>query len=160
MVAEKIPCPACKRQFTHVAHLAQHQRSTHDNPQWIRDRAKKNTAIVTCQAKAAPTCPTCGNPAQLRPGKFGIKAEYCGLWSWNYKALVGRETHLARIQAHAAFDALWETGKLTRTEAYERLGRAMRMSGEDCHIALMSERQALQVVAIVQSGRLLTEDVS
>lgn len=104
--------------------------------------------------KVAPLCPTCGKHARCSPGKFGVKAECCGLWSWNHKPLVGRETHRARILAHDAFDALWKRGAVPRSEAYRRLGVVMGLSAADCHIALMTAEQALRVVEIVASGAL------
>ena len=107
---------------------------------------------------AAPPCPACGQPARCRPGKFGVKAECCGLWSWNHKPLVGRETHRARIQAHEAFDALWKGGIVSRSEAYRRLRVAMGLSAADCHIALMTADQATRVVEIIRGGTLLKSD--
>lgn len=105
-------------------------------------------------ARPTPVCPVCGNLAKLSAGKFGTRAACCGLWSWNLKPLVGRETHAARIQAHEVFDRLWKSGTLSRSEAYRRLRKAMALSADDCHIALMSEAQARRVAEIVRSGAL------
>jgi hypothetical protein len=107
------------------------------------------------QRPAAPLCPVCGNRAQLSPGQFGTRAACCGLWSWGLKPLADRETHAARIRAHQAFDRLWRGGStLSRDEAYRRLALAMGMSRRACHIAQMSEAQALRVVVIVRAGLL------
>lgn len=102
----------------------------------------------------APICPTCGQPAKLSAGKFGTKAECCGLWSWNGKPLVSGETHRWRIFAHAAFDPLWKSGRMKRGTAYARLADVMGMTRQDCHISLMTADQAKEVARAVREGRL------
>jgi hypothetical protein len=102
----------------------------------------------------APLCPTCSKPARLSPGKFGMKAECCGLWSWGFKPLVDRETHVARIEAHAVFDRLWKSGEMKRSVAYARLSDVMQMDRKDCHISLMTVDQAKAVVEHVRRGAL------
>jgi hypothetical protein len=109
---------------------------------------------ATSKAGKAPICPTCLKPARLSAGKFGIKAECCGLWSWGFKPLVSRETHVARIQAHAAFDRLWKNGEMPRRAAYARLSDVMQMDREDCHISLMTVDQAKAVIEHVRRGAL------
>jgi ribosomal protein S27AE len=145
----KIPCPTCGKTFGDTNALGQHTRATHNQPGWVAAQAAKKVH------RAAPICPRCGGNPTFSTGKFGTKAECCGLWSWNLKPLVPRETHAARIQAHDVFDRLWKGGVLARGECYRRLQAAMGMSKDECHIAQMSERQAQQVVEIVRSGRLL-----
>ena len=102
----------------------------------------------------APICPICGYLSKTSQGTFGVKAECCGLWSWNGKPLVDKATHIARIRAHKAFDQVWKSGYVGRGEAYTRLAAAMRMAKDDCHISRMNTKQALQVVNIVESGGL------
>jgi hypothetical protein len=55
------------------------------------------------------------------------------------------EVRLARIDAHLYFDPLWVFGRMSRSEAYERLARRMGMTRAECHIALMTKEQALSV---------------
>ncbi len=148
MKIDRIPCPGCARLFADPAALAQHRRATHDNPAWAASKQPRQTA---------PLCPRCGMAPAVRAGKFGLRAECCGLWSWNLKPLVGRETHAARIMAHDTFDALWKNGTLSRGEGYRRLGLAMGLSIAECHIGQMTETQALRVVEIVRNGLLLKE---
>lgn len=102
----------------------------------------------------APICPTCGQPAKLSDGKFGMKAECCGLWSWGGKMLVSRETHAARIQAHEVFDALWKSGRLARRTAYARLADVMGIAPADCHISLMDAGDAHKIERLVKAGKL------
>jgi hypothetical protein len=140
-------CPTCHRRFATPSALAHHQRNTHANPHW--------KAAKSAKRPQAPVCPACGNTAALSAGKYGIKASCCGLWSWGYKPLVDRDTHIARINAHAAFDALWKGGALSRGECYRRLQIAMGMNEAECHIAQMSAAAARRVVEIVRAGSLL-----
>lgn len=105
-----------------------------------------------------PICPTCGQPAKLSAGKFGTKAECCGLWSWSGKSLVSGQTHAARIKAHAMFDRLWKSGQMTRSAAYTRLAAAMSLESKDCHIALMTADQANVVTRLVLDGWLDQDD--
>ena len=65
--------------------------------------------------------------------------------------LVGKETHDARTEAHAAFDTLWTSRDMTRAEAYRKLAVAMQMRGCDCHIKLMDAATARRVVEVVAS---------
>jgi hypothetical protein len=141
---DHIQCPDCARQFASAYALAQHRTGTHDNPAWQQSK----------NARPVPLCPICGNPATLSAGKYGTKAACCGLWSWDCKPLVGRETHAARIQAHAAFDVLWKSATLSRGESYRRLRIAMGLGEAECHIARMSAEQARRVVALVRAGAL------
>lgn len=136
----------CSRRYKTEAALQQHMKDTHDNPDWNASRLKEPTALQ---------CPCCGSTATMTHGKFGMKAECCGLWSWNYKPLVNRGTHAARIKAHEAFDALWKNGHMTRKEAYHRLRKAMEMTVDECHMSYMTEKQAKAVVSLVDSGVLL-----
>lgn len=46
----------------------------------------------------------------------------------------------ARNKAHEAFDIIWKSGKLTRSEAYFRLSRLMGIRKKDAHIAMFDER--------------------
>jgi hypothetical protein len=132
--------------------MARHRLDTHDNPAWVAVRAKKPAPQ---SRSAAPICPCCGGIATLSAGKYGVKAECCGLWSWGLKPLVDRDTHVARIKAHEAFDQIWKSGAMHRSDAYARLAEAMGMTKDECHIALMTAEQARQVRALVVSGWLL-----
>jgi hypothetical protein len=146
-MGEGVICAACYRIFGEANALAQHRRATHENSAWSAARKPKQ--------RAAPQCPVCGAPAKLSRGKWGIKAECCGLWSWGLKPLVTRETHAARIRAHDAFDRLWKGGAFSRGEGYRRLQVAMGMTSAHCHIAQMTAEQAGLVIEIVRNGALL-----
>ena len=138
-----LPCPDCPRLFADPAAVAQHRRATHLNPAWSAGKVKR-----------APTCLVCGSPARMSDGKWGTKAECCGLWSWGYKPLVDRDTHASRIRAHDAFDPLWKDGVFSRSEGYRRLALALGMDRDACHISLMSALDAKRVVDACRSGVL------
>jgi len=100
----------------------------------------------------APVCPKCGSFALQVTGKFGIKSMCCDLWSWNGKPLVDRETHVARIRAHEAFDPLWKTGSMDRKAAYRWLKQQLGWS-KDPHMSEMNADEARQVVAVMARSR-------
>lgn len=137
-----VPCSDCGRTFKTPQALKDHRKDTHDKRGWAPRQAAPKERIILC--------PACLGPAKLSQGKFGLKAECCGLWSWKGKPLVDRETHAARIMAHDAFDAVWKNGHMQRSEAYERLATAMQMTRKECHISLMTADQAHRVIAIMR----------
>ena len=90
-------------------------------------------------------------PPKQKQTKYGLRSSCCGLWSWDSKPLVNAATHEARIAAHAAFDPLWQSGRMKRREAYRWLAEAMEMSPKDCHISLMDEATARRVPEVVRA---------
>lgn len=50
--------------------------------------------------------------------------------------------------AHRAFDPIWQTGRMTRSEAYAWLSRRMGMGMEQCHIARMDDDQLRRVIEL------------
>lgn len=57
-----------------------------------------------------------------------------------------KETKRWRMQAHEVFDALWEQGTITRSEAYAWLAREF---GHEAHIADMDIEQCQRVIELV-----------
>lgn len=167
MIRQRMQCPSCGRRFSSDAAIAAHQQATHEDAAWIAQRARKQEIAECYRNRDAPTpkarregpaqpplCPTCSQPAKLSMGRWGIKAECCGLWSWKLKPLVDRETHASRIHAHDAFDRLWKGGGISRSECYRRLRILMGLTTAECHIAQMTAAQCRQVLALVNAGRL------
>lgn len=74
----------------------------------------------------------------------------------------GRETHAARIRAHAAFDPLWRAKmakegcvqSVARKAGYKWLAGQMDLKMRDCHIGHMNAEQCEQVVRIVAAARM------
>lgn len=98
-------------------------------------------------AKNLLRCPGCKQSARATHTRYGRRDDCarCGLWSWGGRPLVDRSTHEARKAAHVAFDPLWKTRQVSRTEAYALLARALGLSSEACHISLMDAALARRV---------------
>ena len=144
---ESLSCPVCARIFKTATARKQHEQATHDNPAWEASENEK-------KSRTAPICPSCQQPAVVTATKYGLRAECCGLHSWDLKPLVSQATHDARKEAHAAFDVIWKRGELSRGEAYRRLSLAMGMTSAECHISLMTVTQANRVIELVETGVL------
>lgn len=56
---------------------------------------------------------------------------------------------LARIMAHDAFDALWKSGEMTRTEAYRWLAKSMDLPSSAAHMEQFDVEQCQQVARLV-----------
>lgn len=63
-------------------------------------------------------------------------------------SLAGPELRRARQRAHRAFDPMWKSGGVTRSEAYAWLARQMGLPILECHIGMFDEEQCGQVVAL------------
>ena len=96
----------------------------------------------------APKCPSCGALAVKSDTRYGPRFEHCGMYAWGHHPLASPDTHKARVAAHAAFDALWKSGRMTRSAAYAALASALQIDAKDCHMKLMDEATALRVPAI------------
>lgn len=110
-------------------------------------------------------CGECGAPMVLRSSRFG-KFYGCTRFP-RCKGAHGAhpdgkplgtpadsETKLARIEAHAGFDALWKHGLMNRRAAYRFLRKAMALKPDDCHIAKFTKGQcaiALTRIAELQA---------
>lgn len=61
------------------------------------------------------------------------------------KAEPGSPLAKARMAAHDAFDALWKSGQMSRSEAYRWLAEQLGVSREDCHMVLFDEATCARV---------------
>ena len=59
------------------------------------------------------------------------------------------ETREARKRAHAAFDAIWQSGKVRRDAAYYALAKALFITRSTCHIGMFDVELANAVVVTV-----------
>lgn len=57
------------------------------------------------------------------------------------------ELRRAKSKAHAAFDPLWKSGRMTRGAAYTALAKSMGIYKEQCHIGMFNVEQCEYVVA-------------
>ena len=58
----------------------------------------------------------------------------------------------ARKLAHAAFDCMWKSGAVSRSQAYKSLAEHMGMTSEKCHIGHFSVDECNRVIAFVQNN--------
>jgi hypothetical protein len=63
-------------------------------------------------------------------------------------APAGKATKRARMDAHAAFDALWKSRRMGRGEAYRWLADKLGIAPRDCHIGHMTRDMAERVVSV------------
>lgn len=112
-------------------------------------------------------CPTCGSEAALvtgrevyphRPDLFGKKFWAhlpCKAWVGCHPGtekrmgrLAGPETRSLKMAAHAAFDPLWKSGRMSRTKAYKWLQEQTGLSERECHIGWMSDADLKRVIEL------------
>ena len=71
----------------------------------------------------------------------------------------------ARGRAHAALDALWRSGFISRQQAYKWMQKRMNLSEDDAHIGLFNVEQCNRVVELVRmslgnlAATLLADDL-
>ncbi len=54
----------------------------------------------------------------------------------------------ARVEAHGAFDTLWQNDFMTRSEAYQWLADELGIPKEDCHMLFFDETTCRRVATI------------
>lgn len=112
-------------------------------------------------------CDYCGKDAILvtgkdlyphRPDLYGVRAWQCkpckasvGCHKNSKKnAPLGRlansELKKLKMDAHAAFDPLWKSGKMRRKEAYALLANKLSIEINKCHIGMFNEEMCRRVV--------------
>ena len=113
----------------------------------------------------APRCPYCGKDAALLDASAiygaGIDAGLlwacrpCEAWVGCHKGttrpkggLAKKALRAARIRAHGAFDPIYRTGLMDRSEAYAWLADHVGVDRRDCHIGMFDERQCELVVIV------------
>jgi len=70
----------------------------------------------------------------------------------NLQGLAARldtDVAIARGTAHAKFDRIWKTGRLSRSDAYRWLAKQMRMPAEEAHMEFFTVEQCQKVVRCV-----------
>lgn len=122
-------------------------------------------------------CPYCHRKAVLRPASelFGNNHSkgllyvcegypqcdsYVGVHARTLEplgTLANRALRVKRVQAHKAFDALWQQGPFTRRGAYQLLRLRFGLSAEEAHIGKFSEEMCEETILFAEktAGRLL-----
>ncbi len=121
-------------------------------------------------------CPYCGSKAFLRPAavvhgqehaapgtelyvcaKYPACDSYVGAHRHNHMpmgTLANKTLRRKRIEAHAAFNCLWQSGLMTKRAAYRWLQVQLGLPSEEAHIANFSEWRCDQVVQLCSQFRL------
>ncbi|VWD55868.1 zinc-finger-containing protein [Burkholderia contaminans] len=123
----------------------------------------QTTARVKNPLPAPTTCPYDGGPVEIVNNSAIYGREY-GEWPWaflcrSYRAYVGpaiplgtladEPTRDARKRAKAAFNPIWQSGAMTRTDAYIWLARQLGIENhEECHIGWFDVATCDRVVAV------------
>lgn len=66
-------------------------------------------------------------------------------------ARLNDRVEVARGAAHAAFDPLWKSGRMSRSAAYRWLGQQMNLPKEECHMKQFTVAQCLRVIELCKS---------
>ena len=79
----------------------------------------------------------------------------CGAWVGCHPGTtkrVGRlanaETRRLKMAAHAAFDPLWKSGRMSRTQAYAWLREQLGLAERDCHIGWVDDDNLRRVIDV------------
>ena len=112
------------------------------------------------------TCPECGARLLLKPSRFGL---FYGCEQWRMTGCQGAhgahpdgsplgtpadgKTKQARIQAHTAFDQLYQSGRMKRADAYRWLRHAMGLTAEQAHIGKFTIEQCERLVTKIAACR-------
>jgi hypothetical protein len=124
-------------------------------------------------------CPYCGKSAELTTGDWvyphrkdlsGLKFWVC----WPCDAFVGchqkgapvggkasdgtlplgrlanAELRRAKSAAHAAFDPLWKSGRMSRREAYGWLASKLGIHADQCHIGMFDVHHCKAVIDVIR----------
>lgn len=99
--------------------------------------------------------------ATVYPGRADLsskpiwRCEECGAYAGCHPGTerrVGRlsnaQTRKLKVAAHAAFDPIWQSGRMSRTKAYAWLREQTGLSERDCHIGWMDDDQLWLVITI------------
>lgn len=116
-------------------------------------------------------CPYCGAPAALVTGRevyphrpdLYAKPYWaclpCGAWTGCHPGTTKRmgriansETRRLKMAAHAAFDPLWKSGRMSRKKAYSWLQEQTGLSARDCHIGWMDDEQLRRIPGICEGA--------
>ena len=115
------------------------------------------------------TCPYCGNPAKLvdsatiyRGKSYGMiwDCRPCDAYVGVHKEskdhaplgrLANKELREWKVRAHDKFDILWQSGAMTRKDAYAHLQKIMDMPSSVAHIGKFTVEECKKLVMLLNS---------
>lgn len=65
--------------------------------------------------------------------------------------LANRPLRQLRKKAHAAFDPIWQSGVMTRKEAYDWMADRLKLSRDQAHIGMLSEEQCERLMILSEN---------
>ena len=99
-------------------------------------------------------CPVHKKTMVATKTKYGLRESCpitpCDFVSWNGSLPANSETREARTRAHLFFDRIWQSGKMTRNQAYAELASYMRLSVKKTHIGSFSGIQCQIVLDFIE----------
>lgn len=119
----------------------------------------------------AVNCPYCGRQAQYVDSKVVYGRSYgmiylcrkCDAYVGVHKGtdnplgrLANKELRYWKMAAHAAFDPLWQSGRMKRNDAYAWLAEQMGLMPEGTHIGMFDVAQCKTVIKICNDERRLS----
>ncbi len=136
--------------------------------------SRRATARVKNPLPVPTICPHCGAACAIVSNAEVYAGREYGEWPWcilcsGCRAYVGLHPFTgiplgtlatepmreARKRAKAVFNPLWESGGMTRTEAYTRLAKAMGIANVDeCHIGWFNVDQCNRVFNLVKARKV------
>lgn len=66
--------------------------------------------------------------------------------------LANAELRKAKMQAHAAFDPLWKSGSMSRTEAYRWLSRELGIPPQQTHIGMFDVETCKRTINLINQN--------
>ena len=138
--------PTCSRRFDSAGALLQHMRDAHNYASFPGPDCPQHRVEMDCVSTSYGWLWVCTETGcDMRVGchrgtrvPLGTPAD--------------AETRTARMQAHDAFDTLWQgAGQMKRHEAYAWLAQAMDLDPDDCHIGMFDRFQCDEVVRLVRA---------
>lgn len=118
----------------------------------------------------APKCPYCGMPTEKATGKLIYPHRRdlqdmhywlcnpcdayvgCHRGTWKpFGRIANSELRRAKVAAHNAFDPLWKTGRMSRSQCYRWLAEQLGISKSQCHIGLFDVAMCVRVVNACQA---------
>lgn len=128
--------------------------------------SRRAVARVIDPLPVPTVCPFCGSDVELVKNSVIYGREY-GDWPWVYKCvscdshvglhpftgiplgtLADKETRLARQAAKAAFNPIWKSGEMSRTDAYNWLAKQLGVLVNHCHVGWFDVDMCKKVVQV------------
>lgn len=72
--------------------------------------------------------------------------------------LANKELRKAKMEAHAAFDPIWRSRRMSRSKAYAWLAKSMGLTTAQCHIGMFDVAQCRRVVDLVDARNPATAE--